>query len=427
MNLFAPTQQDDVNDRFHYWQIRILITSTLGYALFYFVRKNLSVAMPVMEQTLGITKSQLGLFLTLHGVVYGVSKFVNGFLGDRWNARWFLGASLALCAITNWLFGMSTTVVTMGLLWILNGFFQGAGSPPCTHLMAHWFAPKELASKMSIWNTSHSIGACSIVVLCGYLVMHDWRLCFFVPAAISLFGSLVIMVLLRDTPESLGLPPVAGTDSSTGTRDQRTIAELVFRNPYIWILSIGQFFVYTVRYGILDWGPTFLKQARHIDLTSASWMVAAFEGCGVLGMLSSGWLTDHLFGGRAARTCIFYMLFCMVALFFFWHMPNASVPMSTLLLCTSGFFVYGPQALVGVACINLATKRAAATAVGLTGIFAYLSTVISGVGVGWLVDHHGWDSGFLVFVFAGLIGTLLFSLCWTAPVHCYLEEDVHAK
>ncbi|MCE5310579.1 MAG: MFS transporter [Acidobacteriales bacterium] len=70
-----------------YWENRILVSTIIGYALFYFVRKNLSVAMPAMEHDLGISKSQLGLFLTMHGVLYGVSRFANGFLADRVSAR----------------------------------------------------------------------------------------------------------------------------------------------------------------------------------------------------------------------------------------------------------------------------------------------------------------------------------------------------
>src|SRR4051794_38128645 len=72
-----------------YWQRRILVSTIIGYALYYFVRKNLSVAMPAMEAD-GITKVQLGWFLTTHGVLYGVSKFANGIVGDRINARWFM-------------------------------------------------------------------------------------------------------------------------------------------------------------------------------------------------------------------------------------------------------------------------------------------------------------------------------------------------
>ena len=73
-----------------YWQRRIMLSTIVGYALYYFVRKNLSVAMPVMETELGISKSKLGLFLTAHGVLYGVSKFFHGIIGDRVNARWFM-------------------------------------------------------------------------------------------------------------------------------------------------------------------------------------------------------------------------------------------------------------------------------------------------------------------------------------------------
>src|SRR4051794_31534092 len=72
---------------FRKWQFRILFWSTAGYAAFYLVRKNLPIAMPAMEAELHITKSQLGLFLSMHGVLYGISKFANGFLGDRCNAR----------------------------------------------------------------------------------------------------------------------------------------------------------------------------------------------------------------------------------------------------------------------------------------------------------------------------------------------------
>lgn len=73
-----PTAAADVAAKFRYWQYRTLIATMFGYAAFYFVRKNLSFAMPAMQADLGITKADLGLFLTLHGLLYGLSRFVNG-------------------------------------------------------------------------------------------------------------------------------------------------------------------------------------------------------------------------------------------------------------------------------------------------------------------------------------------------------------
>src|SRR5438067_1797471 len=99
---------EHVRLRYAHFQPRILLWSTFGYGMFYFVRKNLAVAMPVMEHQLGISKTDLGLFLTLHGLLYGVSKFINGMIGDRANARLMMVLGLAASTILNICFGMST-------------------------------------------------------------------------------------------------------------------------------------------------------------------------------------------------------------------------------------------------------------------------------------------------------------------------------
>jgi sugar phosphate permease len=118
----------------------------------------------------------------------------------------------------------------------------------------------------------------------------------------------------------------------------KMLRNLVFSNPYIWIIAVANFFVYTVRYGILDWGPTFLKQAKGLDLSQAGWMVAAFEVAGITGMLASGWLTDRVFRGRGTRTCLVYMALCVASLLLFWKLSSDSVVINTILLCAAGFF-----------------------------------------------------------------------------------------
>jgi hypothetical protein len=157
----------------------------------------------------------------------------------------------------------SGLAIVFGLLWMLNGWFQGMGFPPCARLLAHWFPPKQLASRMSIWNISHSIGGGLIVILCGYLVVISWRLAFFVPAAIAFVCVIFIWFTLPDTPSSVGLPEVEGTQAHSGKHESRAefrdfVIKRVFLNKYIWIVSLANFFVYIVRYAVLDWGPTML-------------------------------------------------------------------------------------------------------------------------------------------------------------------------
>ena len=328
MQSFTP----EVQKRFKYWQMRTLIATMIGYALFYFVRKNFSLAMPGLEADLGISKTSLGIFLTLNGLVYGLSRFVNGILADRLNARFFMATGLALCALANFAFGFgvdvsewitgessgsqfnNTLILFMGVMWVVNGMLQGTGFPPCARLLTHWIPPKELATKMSVWNTSHSIGAGLVVILCGYIMSHmgtgdahvgAWRWCFWIPAGISFAGAIGLFISLRDTPTSVGLPELPGTESkksgdAPSAADKAFLRRKVFGNPLIWILAFANFFVYIVRFSVLDWGPTLLSQSKGVSMSHAGWLVAMFEIAGIVGMLVAGWATDKFLGGGRA-------------------------------------------------------------------------------------------------------------------------------
>lgn len=428
--------------KFKYWEMRTIIMCIFGYALFYFVRKNLSIAMPYLNTEIGISKAELGLFLTLHGVVYGLSKFFNGIWGDRSNARHFMVTGLLCCSVCNLLFGLSSTVLVMGIFWVLNGWFQGMGVPPCTRLMTHWVVPERLATKMSIWNTSHSIGAGLAIIFCGYVVSlgwdswfpassilaQHWRWCFILPAVVALLGGVVVWGVVRDTPSSVGLPELK-TDKKKAAdyeEDAEPMKEFlrrkVFRNPTIWIIAVGNFFVYIVRFAVLDWGPTMLKEHLDMDISHAGWTVAAFEIAGLAGMISAGWITDHVFGGRAPRTCVLCMLMvflCLAGLCLV--TSDTSIIVAILLLMAAGFFIYGPQALVGIAAANIATKKAAATAGGFCGLFGYGSTVVSGWGLGILVQYTGWGFSLKVLAAAAILGMIIFAAAWKSAPNGYSD------
>ena len=446
--------------RFKYWQTRTIVATMIGYALFYFVRKNFSLAMPGLEADLGISKTSLGIFLTLNGVVYGLSRFVNGILADRMNARWYMAVGLALCALANFAFGFgedvsywitgqhdgsqftNTMILFMGIMWVINGMLQGTGFPPCARLLTHWIPPTELATKMSVWNTSHSIGAGLAIIFCGYVVSlnwgawfdassmlsQHWRWCFLLPATIALLGAAVVWAFVRDTPSSVGLPELK--TGKTAEKPQSKAEEKaeykaflrrkVFLNPTIWIIAVGNFFVYIVRFAVLDWGPTMLKEHLHMDISHAGWTVAAFEIAGIAGMLAAGWATDRFFGGRAPRTCVICMLMAAVCLVGLYSL-NEHTPLivAVAILMAAGFFIYGPQALVGIAAANIATKRAAATAGGFCGLFGYGSTIVSGWGLGMLVQYTDWSIALYTLVGMALVGTAIFAAAWKAKPNGY--------
>jgi OPA family glycerol-3-phosphate transporter-like MFS transporter/OPA family sugar phosphate sensor protein UhpC-like MFS transporter len=115
------------------------------------------------------------------------------------------------------------------------------------------------------------------------------------------------------------------------------------------------------------------------------------------------------------------MLLAAGGVYLLWHAPAHNAWINTSLMCALGFLIYGPQALVAIIVIKLATKRAAATAVGLTSIFGYASTTLSGIGVGWLSKQLNWQWVFGELIAMAVIGAILFAAAIPANVQDYSE------
>jgi OPA family glycerol-3-phosphate transporter-like MFS transporter/OPA family sugar phosphate sensor protein UhpC-like MFS transporter len=114
------------------------------------------------------------------------------------------------------------------------------------------------------------------------------------------------------------------------------------------------------------------------------------------------------------------MLGAAVSVGLFWLIPNGAAWWIQILPFTLiGFFVYGPQALLGISAANQATNRAAATANGILGIFGYASTLISGVGFGYVAQHYGWNGAYLTILIMALLGMFTMLTMWNAPANGY--------
>ncbi len=407
-------------------QWRFLLCSIAAYAFFYITRKNLSMAQPAMLEEGVVSTYAIGMIMTVHGVLYGVSRFVNGFWADRLNGRVFMAVGLALSALMNFLFGCSSLAVFFAAFWVLNAWTQGMGFPPCAKMLAHWIHPRELATKMSIWNSSHSFGAFLALGICSLLFALGlgWRWCFYVPAALAAVGAVFCFFCVKESPTEAGVHELEiETAEPARPASQITTADrwrLVFGNKVIWVVAIANFFVYVVRFGFLDWGPTFLKQHKGIPVEKGGLMIIAFELAAVAGTVFAGWITDRAFKGRGSRTCVFCMFFAALFAAGFWCLPDgASGIWATLLLMGTGFFIYGPQGLTGIIAANQATKDAAAMANGFTGIMGYASTVVSGLGIAFIKERFGWDVALAAIACFALVGMALFMLAWNAAADGY--------
>lgn len=410
-----------VEEKYHYWRIRILYSTFIGYAFYYFTRKSFSIAMPGIIQDLHFDKSQLGLLGSVFSVTYGVSKFASGLLGDRLNPRYFMALGLILTGIVNICFGMSSSILMFALFWGLNGYFQGFGWPPCARFLTQWYSHGERGSWWATWNVSHNVGAFLIPYIAGPCLQYfGWRYAMYVPGVLCIFGGLFLINRLRDTPQSLGLPPIEEFRNDYGTSKavfeeesllstREVLIEYVFKNKYMWLLAFAYFFVYVVRTGINDWTALYLIEAKGYSQIGATTSASFFEAGGFLGSLFAGWASDRLFGARRGPINVLFAIGMLISIYFFWFLPGSPPWLDSVAIFLVGFSIFGPQMLIGVAAAELSHKQAAATSTGFVGFFAYIGAAIAGYPLGKITQEYGWQ-GFFVSLFVCCLVSIAFLL-----------------
>ena len=447
-----PAEKVDSNYKKLRWQVFLGIF--IGYAGFYIVRKNFSMAIPELAP-FGFETGELSIVLSMNAIAYALSKFLMGSVSDRSNARVFLPLGLVLAAISMAFMIVPVTAIgpehkmwAIALMAVLNflvGWFNGMGWPPCGRVMTHWFSIKERGTKMSIWNCAHNVGGALVgpMAVYGAIWFGSWfygsqtRYYFLIgtyafPAAVAIFIAILAYILIRDTPQSCGLPSIEKyrndypKNYSEKHEQVLTAKEIffkyVFNNKMLWFIAIANAFVYMVRYGCLDWAPAFLKDSQGYDIKDAGWAYFAYEFAAIPGTLVCGWLSDKVFKGRRAITTIIFMALVAVFILLYWRF-SYNYTIVTLSLIGIGFFIYGPVMLIGVQALDLAPKNAAGTAAGLTGFFGYFfgTAILANIVIGYVAGSVGWDWTFVLLLAACALSILFIS--FTAKEERYLLQN----
>lgn len=421
-----PLPESEVTRSYPRYRAQMLASIFVGYAGFYLVRSNFSFAKPYLMKELGLGKGDVGYIAASLAAAYGLSKFAMGNLADRSNPRTFMAIGLIASGIINVAFGSAWSLGALALLWFANGWFQGMGWGPCARIMTHWFSDRERGTKMALWNTAHNVGGALTAPLATFALalFPVWSSVFFVPGLVAIVIGIGLLVFLRDTPQSVGLPPIeawaddyppsAVDDREREMGAREILFEYVLNDRALWILAIANLAVYVVRYGVLSWAPTYLPEVKHYAAADSRWQSFIFEMAGIPGMLLAGWVSDRLFSGRRAPVSVIFMLAVAAGVLVYWLNPPGKPFVDAAALFVIGFAIYGPVMLIGIAAVDCVPKKAAATAAGFTGLFGYIGTVGAEVGVGRLVETWGWDAGFGLILACTVISSVLLALLWNS-------------
>jgi MFS transporter, OPA family, sugar phosphate sensor protein UhpC len=413
-----------IDSTYKYWRIRTMYAMYVGYAAFYFTRKSFTFVIPEIIKELHFNAAEIGLIGSVFYITYGISKFISGMLSDRSNPRYFMAVGLLMTGLANIFFGFSSSLVFLTLFWFFNGFFQGWGWPPCACLLTHWYSRSERGFWWGIWNTSHNLGGALIPLLMSWAVLYfgNWRFAMLVPSVIAIVLALFVINRLRGTPESLGLPTIEAykndySDGQKETTQKKPIIEIFFlyvlKNKYVWILAFSSVLVYIIRTALNDWGTVYLTE-RGYDPDVARGCVSFFEVGGFIGSLVAGFCSDKLFRGKRGQTNVLFSLGVLLVILAFCVVTENNSFLHASLMFGSGFFIFGPQMLIGTAAAELSHRESAGTATGFVGLFAYIGAALSGYPVGAIIHHFGWHGFFLFLAGCGVLSILLLLPLWGA-------------
>jgi OPA family sugar phosphate sensor protein UhpC-like MFS transporter len=92
--------------------------------------------------------------------------------------------------------------------------------------------------------------------------------------------------------------------------------------------------------------------------------------------------------------------------------PSNSLILHYIVTFIVGIMIFGPQMLIGIAAVEIAHKKAAASANGFIGWLAYLGAACAGYPIGKVIEIWGWGGFFTILSCCGVLAVLLLSPFW---------------
>ena len=422
--------RERVDALFRRHRLRVMIAITLGYGLIYTCRLALGVVKkPLIDEGI-FTAAELGLIGSALFYTYAVGKLFNGFLADHANMRRFLTAAFLLTALCNVAMGFSQTVLAAAIIWGLNGWFQSFGAPGGVVAMTAWFSNRERGRAYGIWSTAHSIGEGLTFLVVGSLVaVAGWRWGYWGPGLIGIVTAFGVYALVRDRPQTMGLPSVhdwkndfyeAGPKDKAGTVLSLQLS--ILKIPAIWILAIASALTYVTRYAINSWGILYLQEARGYSLPAAGSLLMMSTLAGILGAVAFGFISDKVFAARRPPANLLFGLLELAGLLIIFFGPSDVAWLAVGLLLFGMGLTGLVTSLGGLFAVDIAPKRVAGAAMGVIGVFSYLGAAIQEQVSGTLIQrgttmvdgvrHYDFGPVIWFWIGASALSTLLAASLW---------------
>jgi OPA family sugar phosphate sensor protein UhpC-like MFS transporter len=416
----------------------------ITYAGFYFCRKNLSIALPLLAGVSGMGSVQLANIVFGYSLLYAVGQFGFGFLSDRIGPQRVVGAGLLTIIAANLAMGLHASVMWLMIFACLNGVGQSTGWSGLVKTMANWFPSENRGVVMAWWGTNYVLGGFLATAFATWAVSASapfsqwgWARGFVFPALLlALIVPLFFLALSDEPPRSeSSRPSMPSPADSRHTDDKATTWSdlcLLLKKPSLWTLGISYFFLELCRYALMFWLPYYMVRQLRYQVQAAGYLSSLYELIGVGGALFAGYISDRF--NQSRRAPVSAVMLGLLALVMLLQPVFARGGMAgmAVVISLAGFLSYGPDTLLsGAAAQDVGEARAAATASGLIDGIGHLGALASPYLVVLVSARYGWDRLFLIFAVTALLAASVLLPLWDVTAcrgedHPFEEQSVCA-
>jgi ACS family D-galactonate transporter-like MFS transporter len=262
-------------------------------------RTSISVGMPTIAREFALSPAMQGVILSAFFWTYAAFQIPGGWLIDRAGPSRVMTGGILLWGAFQTLAMATTSGVTLLLTRLGLGAAEAPMFPAGGKLVALWMARHERGRGAVLMDSGSYFGAALGGVTIAWLifVLHSWRLAFGIAGLVTMALGVFAWRFLRDHPadhasvNEAELAHIQAMPAETGTVPAAP-------RQFSWLrvapIMLGRFGWAMMNFGLLTWGPSYLAQARGLDLKQMGSATFVIFGGGFLGSLTSGFLSDAL-------------------------------------------------------------------------------------------------------------------------------------
>jgi sugar phosphate permease len=287
----------------------MIAVPALLYFFSYFHRVAPAVVAADLMRAFAVTAAALGTLAAIYPYVFALMALVAGSLADTLGPRWTMALGGATMGVGAALFGVAPTFSVAFVGRLLVGLGASVMLISWLSLAAAWFRPDEFATVSGWTQTIGNVGALAAASPLALAVeAFGWRPTFIVIGAVTLALAVLAVLIVRDRPEAMGLPPV----NPGARRPAASLREVVVSIPAVvgnrrtWppVLAAAGVYATLVTFQGL-WGLPYLTQVHHLERVRAATLISLLAiGFGI-GSPLVGWISDRWLGLRRVPMAVF--------------------------------------------------------------------------------------------------------------------------